>query len=141
MGTEDYAFLAHVLESGLLAVGNGIDPVQMDAYWSGDIEVPVPIVADVEAYLLRADSDALNRAALGVGRNHFLSARHPALHMRVVRWLFAHERLARSELLGLLALMSRQGLDQDDEAIALIAMEMLEEGRLREGEELIVSML
>jgi len=141
VGTEDYGFLAHVLESGLLAVDNGIDPVQMDAYWSGDIGVPVPIVADVEAYLLRADSDALIRAALWVVRNHFLSATHPALHMRVVRWLFAQERLARSELLGLLALMSRQGLDHDGEAIALIAMEMLEEGRLHEGEELIVPML
>ena len=141
MGTEDYAFLAHLLESGLLAVGNGIDPVQMDAYWSGDIGVPVPIDADVDAYLLRADSDALIRAALWVVRNHFLSARYPALHMRVVRWLFAQDRLARSELLGLLALISRHGLDQNGKEIALIAEDTLEEGRLHEGEELIVPML
>jgi len=141
VGTEDRAFLAHLLESGLLAVGAGIDPVQMDAYWSGNIMVPVPIDADVEAYLLRADADALIRAALWLVRNHFLSARHPALHMRVVRWLFAHERLARSELLGLFALISRQGLDQDGEEIALIAEDTLEEGRLHEGEELIVPML
>lgn len=141
MGTEDYAFLAHVLESGLLAVGNGIDPVQMDAYWSGDIGVPAPIVADVEAYLLRGNSDALIRAALWVVHNHFLSATHPALHMRLVRWLFAQDRLARSELLGLLALMSRQGLDQDGEEIVLIAADTLEEGRLHEGVELSVPML
>ncbi len=141
MGTEDYAFLAHLLESGLLAVGNRIDPVQMDAYWSGNITVPVPIDADVEAYLLRADADALIRAALWVVRNHFLSATHPALHMRVVRWLFAQGRLARSELLGLLALISRHGLDQDGEEIALMAWDTLEEGRLHEGEELIVPML
>lgn len=141
VGTEDYAFLAHVLESGLLAVGNGIDPVRMDAYWSEEIRVPAPIDADLEAYLLRADSDALIRAALWVVRNHFLSATHPALHMRVVRWLFAHERLVRSDLLGLLALMSLQGLDLDVEEIALIAADTLEEGRLQEGEGLIVPML
>lgn len=138
---EDYAFLAHLLESDLLAVGNGIDPVQMDAYWSGDIGVPAPIDADVATYLLRADSDALIRAALWAVRNHCLSATHPALHMRVVRWLFARNRLARSELPGLLALMSRQGLGHDGEAIALIAMDAVEEGRLDEGEELIVPLL
>ena len=141
MGTEDYAFLAHLLESGLLAVGSDIEPAQMDAYWSGDIGVPTPIVADVEAYLLRADSDAMIRAALWVVRNHFLSATHPALHMLVVRLLFARNRLARSELLGLLALISRHGLDQNGKEIALIAEDTLEEGRLHEGEELIVPML
>lgn len=71
VGAEDYAFLAHLLESGLLAVGSGIDPVQIDAYWSGDIGIPAPIDADVATYLLRADSDALIRAALWVVRGHF----------------------------------------------------------------------
>ena len=141
MGAEDYAFLAHLLESGLLAVGNGTDPVQLDAYWSGALGVPAPSDAAVATYRLRADSDALIRAALWVVRGHFLSATYPALHMRAVRWLFARDRLARSELPGLLALMSRQGLGHDGEAIAQIAMDALEEGRLDEGEGLIVPML
>lgn len=141
MGTDEYAFLAHLLESGVLTDGGKVDPVQADAYWSGAIGVPAPIDADVTAYLARADADALIRAAVWVVRNHFLSATHPALHMRVVRWLFAQDRLARSELLGLLALLSRRGLDHDGEAIALIAMEMLEEGRLDEGLDLIEPML
>lgn len=141
MGTEDDAFLAHLLDSGLQTVVNGIDPVQRDAYWSGDIGVPAPIDADVAAYLMRADAEALIRAALWVVRNHFLSGSHPALHMRLVRWLFAQDRLARSELLGLLALLSRQGLEREGDAIALIAMEALEEGRPDEGLQLIVPML
>jgi len=61
--------------------------------------------------------------------------------MRAVRRLFAHEWLARPEVLGLLALMSRQGLDQHGEEIVLIAADTLEEGRLHEGVELIVPML
>jgi len=141
MGAEEYAFLAHLLESGVLTDGGRVDPVQAAAYWSGVIGVPAPIDADVTAYLADADAEALMRATLWIVRNHALSGTHPALHMRAVRWLFVQDRLARSELLGLLALLSRQGLDHEGDAMALIAMEMLDEGRLDEGLDLIEPML
>ncbi len=141
MGTDEYAFLAHLLESGVLAVGNEIDPAQADAYWSGETGVPMPIDADVTAYLTRGDTAALIAAALWVVRNHFLSGSHPSLHMRLVHGLYAHGRLHRSELLGLLALLSYRQLDQEHEAISLLAMEALDEGRLEEGLDLVEPML
>lgn len=141
MGADNHAFLAHLLESGVLAVGNGIVAAHVDAYWAGDIAVPVPIDADVTAYLARGETEALIGAALWVVRNHFLSGSYPALHMRLVHWLYAHDRLPRSELLGLFALLSYPHLDQEYQAIAWVAMEMLEEGRLDEGLNLIEPML
>ena len=61
--------------------------------------------------------------------------------MRAVRWLFVQDRLARSDLLGLLALLSRLGLDHESDAVAFVAMEMLDEGWLDEGLDLIELML
>ncbi|WP_295515651.1 hypothetical protein [uncultured Stenotrophomonas sp.] len=141
MGANDYAFLAHLLESGVLATGNEIDPAQADAYWSGEIGVPVPIDADVTAYLARGDAESLIAAALWGVRNHVLSGSHPSLHMRLVHGLYAQGRLRRSQLLGLLALLSYRQLDQEYEAIALLAMNALDEGRLEEGLDLVEPML
>ncbi|AWH52732.1 hypothetical protein C1924_05865 [Stenotrophomonas sp. ESTM1D_MKCIP4_1] len=141
MEIDDHAFLARLLESGVLVVGSDIDSAQVSDYWSGAIEVPGPIDADVIAYLARGETEALIGAALWVVRNHFLSGSHPALHMRLVHWLYAQDRLPRSELLGLLALLSYQHLDQECQAIALLAMEMLDEGRPDEGLDLIELML
>lgn len=141
MEQHNYRFLTDLLESTLLGGTKGLTPHQLNAYWSGSIKLPLGIERDIDAYLSQPEPEALIRAAVWIVRNYAVSSHDPGFHLRVVRWLFEHDRLDRSELLELLALTSTHSLDEAGRLIAWESAHMLGEARLEEGWELVIPML
>ncbi|WMJ68355.1 hypothetical protein [Stenotrophomonas sp. 24(2023)] len=139
--SRSYSLLAGMTGAGLLGSSRMLDPGVVAGYWSGDVEVPAAIDADVASCLSRSDLDACIRAAVWMARNHVLSGYEQKHHLSLVRWLFEHHCIERHELLSLLALLSPGQQDAAGVEIALIATEMLEEGRLEEGLDLVEPML
>jgi len=139
--SDSYAFLAEVVENGLLGSADELDPVLLERYWSGELSVPSAIESDVASYLSQHDSEALARASIWIARNHILSGQVPNLHLSLVQWLFRHGYVDRLHLLSLLALLSLGALDKAGLEIALLSREALDEGRIEEGLELIQPLL
>ncbi|AWH24683.1 hypothetical protein [Stenotrophomonas sp. YAU14D1_LEIMI4_1] len=142
MDSQTQRFLAYLLSSG--AVGS--TPVEhawhLQQYYSGQLRVPQPIEADLDAWLGRADPAALLCAAQWLVQGYALADSFPSLHLAWVKRLLDEGRLQPQQAIPLLALQpAHHTLDEQGQEIAWLALHAVEEGREAEEQQLLLSLL
>ncbi|WP_312706204.1 hypothetical protein [Stenotrophomonas sp.] len=142
MDAETQQFLAYLLSDG----GSGSNAVEhaahLQRYYSGQMSVPRPIEADLDAWLGHADPAALLRAAQWLVQGYALAETFPALHLAWVKRLLDEGRLQPLQAIPLLALQPAQhALDTQGQEIAWLALHAVEEGREAEEQHLLLSLL
>lgn len=141
MDGRSFDLLAELVEVLLSGSEREVDPALVEGYWSGEVDLPTAIDPDIAAYLSWLDASALVRAMIGVVGSHVLSGCKPKHHMSMVRWLYQRGLVARLKLLDLLALQALLSLDPAEFEMAFLSAEMLAEGRLVEGLDIVEPLL